>query len=98
MRVQAFGNTVVITAGGRLLPRDVDDLLRKLRLLGRVEVLAVDLSRARDLDDAVVAQLADGIRCVAGRIEFRGLSLHQRRLLKYLGHAAPEGSLLAQVA
>lgn len=97
MRVQALGNAVVVTVGSTLLRRDVDDLERRLRLLDRMEVLVVDLSRARDLDDAVVAQLAQALRCVAGYVELRGLSLHQRRLLRYLGHPAPDGPALAQV-
>ena len=96
MRVQAVGNAIVVTVGSALLRRDVDDLERKLRLLDRMEVLVVDLSRARDLDDAVVAQLAEALRCVAGSVEFRGLSLHQRRLLRYLGHPASDGPVLAQ--
>lgn len=98
MRVQAFGNEVVVTAGSTLLPRDVDDLERKLSLLGRVDALVVDLARTRDLDDGAVAQLAEAVRCVAACVEFRGLSLHQRRLLRYLGHPAPEGPALAQIA
>jgi hypothetical protein len=89
MRVQAIGDAVVVTVGSNLLRRDVDDLARKLRLLGRMEVLVVDLSRARDLDDAFVAQLAEVLWGIAGRVEFRGLSLHQRRLLRYLGHPTP---------
>lgn len=67
-------------------PRDVEALERRLPLLGPVQNLVLDLSGARDLDDAIVARLVEVLRCSAASVELRGLSLHQRRLLRYLGH------------
>lgn len=98
MRVQALGDVVEITVERRLLPRDVATLEARLRpLKGAVAALVVDLAEARGLDDCVVAALADAVRRVAPSVEFRGLSLHHRRLLRYLGLDAAELRQVSQV-
>jgi hypothetical protein len=98
MRVQALGHAVVVTVGSAVLPRDVEALERRLPLLGPVQHLVLDLSGARDLDDAIVARLVEVLRCSAASVELRGLSLHQRRLLRYLGHLSPETPALRRSA
>jgi hypothetical protein len=87
MRVHALGNVVEITVGPTLLTRDVNALEARLRpLAGAVDVLVVDLANARRVDDFVVASLAEAVHGLAPTVEFRGLSLHHQRMLRYLGH------------
>lgn len=96
MRTQAVGNAVVVTVGSSVRLGDVDQLEGNLRLVAPLGHLTVDLAGARGLDDLVVARLAAAVRRVAPSAEFRGLSRHHQRLLRYLGHVEPDDAPVAQ--
>ena len=94
LRVQAAGSAVVIQPGPRFGSQEVNELERRLRLLAPIELIVVELAAARDVEDSAVDRLAHALGRLAASVEFRGLSRHQRRLLRYLGHGTPEGEPL----
>lgn len=49
------------------------------------EAAVVDFSRARDIDDVALAQLATAVGGGGTDVALRGLPVHCERLLKYLG-------------
>lgn len=75
---------IVIRVDGTFDPQAA---LRLSGWLGEVPVgaeLTLDFSRARDLQDIGLAAMA-GPLAGHGPLHVRGLSYHQRRLLRYLG-------------
>jgi anti-anti-sigma regulatory factor len=50
--------------------------------------VVVDLARARDIQDLALASLASGLVEDHRDVQFRGLSHHQERMLRYLGLGA----------
>jgi hypothetical protein len=56
-----------------------------LQQLVRGEPAVIDFSRARDIHDVALAQLATGL--AGAEVTLRGLPVHHERLLRYLGTA-----------
>jgi hypothetical protein len=69
--------------GKRFGADEARELERVLAASGAAEV-TLDVSHVV-LDDAAIGHLARAIRGVGTRVRVRGLSLHQRRMLRYLG-------------
>ena len=85
-RVQAIPGGVAVRIGRRFGPEQARELERRLRLLAPIQRLIVDFAAAAEVDDAAIGVLVQVIgRGLAGHVELRGLSLHQRRMLRYLG-------------
>lgn len=72
--------------GRRFAVAEAERLAETIAALGPVVRLTLDFSDVREFEDAAVVPLARILRAlVPGSVSLRGLTLHQRRMLKYFG-------------
>jgi hypothetical protein len=93
MRVEAARGVVAVRVGAVFQARECEELERRLAALAPMRRLVVDFSDTREADDSAVAQLAASLRGLSPSVSLHGLSLHHRRVLRFLGLWGPDGEL-----
>jgi hypothetical protein len=78
---------LTISVEGRFDISAMERVRRELAQVGARSFVQVDITRARDVEDAAVALLAGLMLVRRDRIQVKGLRQHQARLLAYLGVA-----------
>lgn len=86
MHIEAEQGTVLIKVGRRFGPPDAEHLAGVVESLAPFSQLIVDFTDVREFHDAAFLSLARALRALAEvPVVLRGLTIHQSRLLKYLG-------------
>ena len=70
----------------RFGPEEAGEVARLLSRIQPGQQITLDVTDIA-LDDAALGHLANALRWAGVRVELRGLSMHQRRLWKYLADA-----------
>jgi hypothetical protein len=84
MRVEAHDGTVVLRLGEELA--DLERIVEVLESFAPYSELIVDFTDAYEFPDASFPSLCQAIRRTdRPHLAFRGLTVHQSRLLRYLG-------------
>ncbi len=97
MQVQAQEGTVLVKLGRRFAPPDGERLRQTVESLAPFSRLIVDFTGVRELHDAAFLSLSRAVLPLADvEVILRGLTLHQSRLLEYLG--VPRAELRARTA
>lgn len=82
---QEGGGAFLFRLSGRFGPEEARAVEKVLATAERGAHLVLDFTRVRELQDRAMGTLADGLRCCRAAVALRGLALHQRRMLRYLG-------------
>jgi hypothetical protein len=86
MHVEISRGAVVIRLGPRFAMDEAERLGDTLGACGPVKVLDLDFSQVLEFEDAAVIPLARVLGTVHdASLRMRGLTLHQRRMLRYFG-------------
>ncbi len=87
MQVEATRGTLQMRFGRRFAAAEAERLEETIVALGPVNRLTLDFSDVREFEDAAFVPLARTLRSLdaTARVSMRGLTLHQRRMLKYFG-------------
>ncbi len=86
MHIEAEHGTVLAKLGRRFTGKDADRLCQSLQSLAPFTELVVDFTEVRELHDAAFLSLSKALAAlVQVKVVLRGLTLHQVRVLKYLG-------------
>jgi hypothetical protein len=73
---------------------DAEHLRDTLLALRPISRLDLDFTRVREFQDSAIAILASALNALPEtEIVLRGLTMHQRRLLKYFGVETPSAAL-----
>jgi STAS domain len=86
MHIEAEHDAVVLKLGRRFTPHDADRLREAIEALAPFSQLTVDFTEVRELHDAAFLSLSQALAALVHvKVVLRGLTLHQVRVLKYLG-------------
>jgi hypothetical protein len=86
MHVEISRDAVVVRFGPRFDMDEAQRLDAAIEACGPVNVLDLDFSRVLDFEDAAVIPLARALGSLPEvSLRMRGLTLHQRRMLRYFG-------------
>lgn len=86
MQIDAIRDALDVRVGRTFGASDVRRLQETIEVLGPFARLTIDFGAVRQCDDAALARFASLLAWVPGaQISVRGLTLHQWRLLTYLG-------------
>jgi hypothetical protein len=86
MHVEASPGALLVKFGVRFAAAEVESLQGSIAAFAPFTRLTLDFSDVRHFEDAAFGPLASTLG-VLGSVEFRmrGLTLHQQRMLKYVG-------------
>jgi len=92
MHVEAQDGTVILKVlGGSFASRDAERMAELLGSLAPFSQLVLDFSKVRQCDNAALLPLVEMLRRFRNAaVVLRGLTLHEARLLRYLGLRASE--------
>lgn len=86
MQIEATRGALLMRFGRRFAAAEAQRLAETIVAFGPVTQVTIDFSEVREFEDAAVVPLAQTIRGLgAVRVLLRGLTLHQARVLRYLG-------------
>jgi len=86
MQIDAVRDTISVRIGATFGAPDVSRLDDAVAALGPFSRLTIDFAAVRQCDDAALARLASALVSLPkGEVTIRGLTVHQWRLLTYLG-------------
>jgi hypothetical protein len=89
MPVSAERGTTFVRVDRPFDVAEAHTLREALALFAPVKDVVIDFSRARVVEDAALPVLAEILAALTGaRVVLRGLTLHQRRLLRYIRPAS----------
>ncbi len=95
MHIEAEHGTVLLKLGRRFAAAEADRLAQTVRSLAPFSQLILDFTDVRELHEAGLLSLTKALAVVSGvKVVLRGLTLHQVRVLRYLG-LSPEASARA---
>lgn len=84
----------LVRLNGRFGPNEARELQQVLASAPGSAHFTLDFTRVREYQDLAIGALADAMTSCAATVNLRGLAMHQRRVLRYLGVAentpAPE--------
>jgi STAS domain-containing protein len=85
MHIDAVLDTMFVRVGATFAATDVTRVQEAIAALGPSRV-TIDFAAVRRCDDAALARLGNALMSFArGEVTLRGLTVHQWRLLTYLG-------------
>jgi hypothetical protein len=91
MHIEAKHGTVLLKLGRRFTAPDAERLRQAVESLAPFSELTLDFTEVHELHDAAFLSLSRTLaELVEVKVVLRGLTLHQVRLLKYLGLAPAE--------
>jgi STAS domain-containing protein len=86
MQIDAVRDELRVRVGSTFGAPEVARVQEAVVALGPFTHLTIDFAAVRRCDDAALARLADGLRSFErGEVKLRGLTVHQWRVLTYLG-------------
>ncbi len=86
MQIDAMRDSVRVRMGPKFDAGDVARLEEAVAALGPLAHIDIDFAAVRQSDDAALARLADALASIgSGEVALHGLTMHQSRLLTYLG-------------
>jgi hypothetical protein len=86
MQIEEEDGTVLLKLGTRFTTPDAERLGQAVESLAPFSQLILDFSEVREFHDAAFLSLSKALRALAKvKVVLRGLTLHQSRVLKYLG-------------
>ena len=86
MVIESRRGELSVLLGVTFHAKDAERLRDAIGALGPSSRLTVDFSNVHDSQDVALAMLVDSVVDMPpGKVALRGLTLHQKRLLKYLG-------------
>ncbi len=88
IREDRDGRRLVLRFDGAFDAAEGWKLHEALAALDAADRVTLDFAQVRQFHDFAIALLAQDISSLDGRVEARGLSHHQRRILRYFGVAA----------
>ncbi len=97
MYVAVIHNTLVVRLGERFAFEEAARIEEELSALSAVSVtdlshVTLDFSEVREFEDAAIVPLAGCLRRFGVRIQTRGLTIHEQRMLAYFGIPRDSGS------
>ncbi len=89
MQIDAVPDSLSVHVGRTFGASDVERLREAFVAFGPFSLLDIDFAGVRQCDDSALARLASALMGFdRGVVRLRGLTVHQWRLLTYLGLAA----------
>lgn len=86
MQIDAIRDELRVRVGSTFGDPEVARVREAVAALGPFSHLTIDFAAVRMCEDAALARLADALRSFErGEVQLRGLTVHQWRLLTYLG-------------
>jgi hypothetical protein len=97
MLIEAKNDAMTVKLGRRFDLAEARRLADAATAFGPCSEFRVDFSDVRESDDAALSSLAEVLLSVPeGRFELRGITMHQARVLKYLGADRTRARAVAQ--